>query len=734
MNLEKTLDVKVKKIIFQSDTGYTIAKAEIADEFEQQTIKGVMQINPGENYQLTGTFQDDDKYGEFFLVKTYKRPKLAKEDEIIKYLSSGNFEGIGKRTALKIYHQFGNQAIEIIKTEPKRLEEINISDKMREELITKLQTIDLLGDLYLLLTPFGYNDYLVKEIYSFFKQRDINNEINYLKYQPYKLMENIIGFNFDRADELFLAFNNSKDDKERIFYAIKTVIEEYCYQSGDTKISFDELKKSVQKRLNHEIINYHQVLENAVINKKLIAIKEDITTKQFYQAEQAIAKNINLRNQAIINKMNQLQITSEITKLETVDQINYSEQQLKAITNALMNNFSIITGGPGTGKTTILKAIVNIYSDLKYQNQNVDLATKVVLCAPTGRAAQRLKQATNFQAKTIHSLLGWDPYTQKFERAVDNPLSYDLIIVDEFSMVDIFLASALLKAIPPEALIIIVGDQYQLESVNPGNVLGDLIASQKISTVALKQVFRQGEGSTIAKLAKEINLNHEHLTLINTSDMSIINKKYSLIEHVKRVQQKSIDAGYQMMDIQVLYPRYKGKNGIDKLNQQLKPKINNPKQVFIYNEQVYQVGDKVMQLKNNYDKEIYNGDIGKITKIFNVNAKKKELALEVNFRGINVEMSFNNLEDLIHAYAISVHKSQGSEFKVVILPVDENVQMMLTKKLLYTAITRSKDKLIIIGEIDCFINGIKKLDYVRKTNLEALINLEKFHPNPLDFL
>lgn len=319
-------------------------------------------------------------------------------------------------------------------------------------------------------------------------------------------------------------------------------------------------------------------------------------------------------------------------------------------------------------------------------------------------------------SKTIHSLLGWDPHSGTFKRGLENPLPHELIIIDEFSMVDIFLCHSLLKAIRPNTIIIIVGDEAQLESVNPGNVLGDLMSFQDVPRVQLDQIFRQGDGSTIAMLARQIDKN-EHIELVSTTDMGVIPKLGDIVNDVKSIQQKSYKAGYSEHDVQVLYPKYKGVNGIDRLNQVLKPSLDVDASVLSHGESEYQVGDKIMQLKNNYDKDIYNGDIGFITKIFNIEARGKELAMEVEIRGMLIQLAKSDLDNITHAYAISIHKAQGSEFKVVIVPVTRESKNMLTKKLLYTAISRSKDKLIIVGDINCFLEGVCATDQIRNTCL-----------------
>jgi exodeoxyribonuclease V alpha subunit len=725
----------VNKIVYTGEGGYTIALIQPEKEFFDVSIKGVMNLHVGQIYNFEGYYKEDERFGDFFQVQRYDKPKLTDKDEIINYLTSKAFEGIGMRTALKVYNAFGSDSLDIIKNEPEKLRELKIPESYVQELHSKLSTTDVLNDLYKVLASLGFSEFIIQEIYRYFKINEIENPIANLKNNPFDYIDKINGYTFGRADSIFLANNGNENDTSRISAAISSSITAFCNKTGDTCVLKEHVKNLCEQLIGFSITNFNEYYEQAIKDKLIYECDDYVQTKEYYFTEIGIAKNVLMRMDAIIQKFDEHTIEPVINILENSFKINYSAIQKSAIKNALLNNISIITGGPGTGKTTIIKAIVNIYEELKFGvGIESDLSNKIMLCAPTGRAAQRMKEATGFSSKTIHSLLGWDPHSGTFKRGLENPLPHELIIIDEFSMVDIFLCHSLLKAIRPSTIIIIVGDEAQLESVNPGNVLGDLMSFQNVPRVQLDQIFRQGDGSTIAMLARQIDKN-EHIELVSTTDMGVIPKLGDIVMDVKSIQQKSYKAGYSENEVQVLYPKYKGVNGIDRLNQVLKPSLDSDANILIHGENEYQVGDKIMQLKNNYDKDIYNGDIGFVTKIFNSDARGKELAMEVEIRGLLIQLAKSDLDNITHAYAISIHKAQGSEFKVVIVPVTRESKNMLTKKLLYTAISRSKDKLIIVGDINCFLEGVCASDQVRNTCLVTYLEEnQKREKSIVDFL
>ncbi len=709
----------LKKEIFSGDNGYLIASVEDIDTNEEVIIVGYINLFKNQVYSFEGDVVEHDKYGEQIVINKYTLEVPKDGEEIINFLSSKSFENIGKRTAKKIVDFYGEESIEVLKNKPEDvLIKTNVKEHLVEELHNKLNSLDGMEILYKLLNPLGFSEFYINEIYQFIQTNNILSVENLIKHNTYRLID-IETINFEKADKIFLYYNEDEKDGYRILNAILDEIDQMCFKTGDTYVLYEELTLSLKKKLKFEVNNLKDLLLELQKENKVHLDGETISLESYYIAEKSIANNVFNRLEYLSLGLSKSLINTKISSIEKqYKKINYSDLQKKAIINSLSNNISIITGGPGTGKTTIIDAVVKIFENVKYGNEAIkDISSKIMLCAPTGRAAQRMKETTNMEAKTIHSLLEWDPYKNKFNRDASEPLIQDLIIIDEFSMVDIFLASSIFKAIKPNAIVILVGDSAQLESVNPGNVLQDLIESDKIPTIHLDKIFRQGDGSTIAKFAKSIDKGID-IDFVNTNDMSLINRNTDLGNIINQIVNKSYDSGYDEMDVQVLYPKYSGRNGIDNINKLLLPN-KDQKSIEAYGVDFY-LGDKVMQLKNNYDKNIYNGDIGKILHIYNAK-KPNDLALEVKFKEKKVNLTKKDLLEIKHAYAISIHKSQGSEFKVIILPISKESKNMLNKKLIYTAITRAKDKLVVIGDMDCFKESILIEQKRRKTYLNNII-------------
>lgn len=719
MDLQK-FNVTINKIMFSAkDSTYKILNFDVDSEYIDLTAKGNMDVEVGKKYVFSGKFMDDPKYGEFFNVTMCENPKLEDGEEIIEYLTSTKFVGVGRRSAKKIYDLFKDDTIKIIETEPNRLIEAKVSQSIVDEIVLKHEEYNLQAKLYEVLTKFNVSEYVVNNLYEFIKNSKLSNSINILKSNPYFYIKDVFGFTFNLADQIYLNYSNEFNSFLRVSNCILDIIQYSCYNTGDTKVDLSIIYDKLSFKIDITNEQYTDFLMQMIELEEIVVESDFVSRFDFYTEEFQIAENLKNRTQGIIDDFSSMRLQTEIAKQEALNEITYSDVQKLAIEKSLSTQVSIITGGPGTGKTTIIKAISEIYKKLYYNDKSIiDLSTKILLCAPTGRAAQRMKQATGFFSKTIHSALHWDPHSQKFSKNEEDKLLHDLIIIDEFSMVDIFLCNALFKAIKQDSHIIIVGDPAQLESVLPGSVLRDLLNSKMVNSISLDYVYRQGEGSSIAKLANQMN-NNEKLQMINTGDMSVISRDGVLVDLVKSIVDKSYNAGYSQEDVQVLYPKYKGLNGIENLNLCLQPKTKNKS--IKYNNIIFQIGDKVMQLKNNHELEIYNGDIGFVTKVFENDKIANQVAIEVDFGRLKIKLTYGELEHLTHAYAISIHKSQGSEFKVVIMPITSESKRMLTKKLIYTAITRAKDKLIIIGDLDYLQNGLVNDERERLTNLREII-------------
>lgn len=711
---------QLNRKIFEGDGGYLIASVVEKETEDERIVVGYANLMVNQTYEFDTTKTEHDKYGEQYQINHYEMLLPKDGEEIIDFLSSSAFPSIGKRTAKKIVDAFGKDTIETIKNDSEKLVEIGIKKSIIEILTSNLAISGGMEDLFKLLSPLGFSEYYINQIYKYTQINDIVLINNFIKENPYKLVEEIDGLTFEKVDLIFSHHKGDMKSDYRIGSGILHAVREYCFQSGDTYINQKILKENSIRILKIEIPNFEKHLENLKDDSKIVIKDDKILLTEFYETEKAIARNVVNRMNFIDLGLDEKEIIPKLNSVESMNKLNYSEVQKKAIINSLTNNISIITGGPGTGKTTIINAVVKVFQKIKYKDAVIkNMSEKIILCAPTGRAAQRMKETTGYTAKTIHSLLEWDPFKNTFNRNMDNPLPNELVIIDEFSMVDIFLAKSIFQAIRPNAIIVIVGDSAQLESVNPGNVLHDLITYKPIPIIHLDVIFRQGDGSSIAELAQKIEGNKK-IEIVNTKDMSIIQRQNGLKNLVKDIIDKSYKAGYNEMDVQVLYPKYSGENGIDTLNKALLPKTNN--KFIMHGEVKFSVGDKVMQLKNNYDKDIYNGDIGTVTEVYN-NEKKQTngLCIEIKFKEKTANLTRKDLMELTHAYAISIHKSQGSEFKLIVLPISKEAEKMLNKKLLYTAITRAKDKLVIIGDMECFYQNLYKNGQERKTFLHEIL-------------
>lgn len=733
-NLE-TIKAKIVKVIFAAkDSNYKVCYYEQEGEPFDLKCSGNMNVTLDQVYMLTGTYKDDPKYGPAFHVVKAQLPVMDNKDDIIDYLSSDKFERIGRRTARRLYDYFREEILDIIEKSPSLIVEAGFSQEICDALTGGHKNENVQGIVYDYLKSFEVYDFVINNVYDYIESKQIGNFQEILETNPYYFVYHVNGFSFTMADKIFLnQSDNGFLNLNRVKCALCEALKNEAFQTGNTVLDYSNMMRILQMR--YKIPNVEKVVLDELLEAGLIYIDgEKITHNDFFKAEFNIAKNLNYRINHIYRQFEVDILQSKIADLEKANNFNYDEIQKNAIVSSLNANVSIIAGGPGTGKTTIIKAVATIYRDLVYSHvEKNEISKKILLCAPTGRASQRMKQATGFSSKTIHSALGWDAHSKKFARDIDNQLEHDLVIIDEFSMVDSVLAETLFRSIKSGSKIIIVGDPAQLESVNPGSVLRDLIDSKKITSTFLKYVFRQGEGSTIIKLANQINYESK-LELINTGDMSVIKRSGDLTPLVKKIVEKSYSAGFDELDVQVLYPKYKGINGIDNLNIVLKPEVGS--EFCNIGSFVFALGDKVMQMKNNVELDIYNGDIGVISKVFAEDPVKNQVAVEVDFGRIKVQLSAEDCKELVHAYAISIHKSQGSEFKVIILPIAPEANNMLSKKLIYTAITRAKEKLIIIGDMGSFELGTHHNNVERLTLLGELLEmyLQKEEKSPFDFL
>ena len=703
------LEGQVIDIIYQNElNSYTIAVFDTEDE--EITIVGYLPfVNLGDTLKVSGRFVTHQEYGEQFKVETFEKtePKTLEALEI--YLSSGSIKGIGPATAKKIIKAFGDDTINIFRTNPSALSSISgITYDKAMQMGESFNENWELWNIVSFLEQFGISASNAKKIY-----KDLGTDaINKIKKNPYILVDKVRGIDFKQIDKMAMDIGIDIQDDSRVKSGIKYSLNLISYNGHCCTIK-ENLIKYVKELLGvprevieDEIINL-KVTEEIVVEK--VDKEEWVYLTPFYKAEDNIATRLMI----IDTSKNTKKIThfdTELKNIEKEENIELSEKQREALKAINDNNACIITGGPGTGKTTIIKSIIDLYKKK---------GKKVVLCAPTGRAAKRMTEMTGEEAMTLHRLLEIGK-TGDESQNIDVDINVqmidgDVVIVDEMSMVDLFLMNYLVKAIYQGTKLVLVGDVDQLPSVGPGSVLKDIINSEKITTIRLDKIFRQAAKSKIVQNAHRVNsgkafIKKDEIEDLN-NDFFYINESNTdkVIENVLTLCKDRLKGygNYEFFkNIQVITPTKKGNLGTKELNIELQ-KMLNPKKIGkaekAYGQTIYRVGDKVMQVKNNYDitwnreKEngtgVFNGELGRITDI-----DSSDGAIKVKFDDEKEAWyEYADLEQLEHAYAITVHKSQGSEFDVVVMPIAQSSPMLLTRNLLYTAITRAKKLLIIIS-------------------------------------
>lgn len=729
LEIEEYVKGELLYTIFHNDVEhFSIAKVKILAtnlRFEEKEIvvKGYFsQLQEGTVYQFVGQLEKHPKFGTQFHVNSYKTFIPDTKDGLIAYLSSDMFYGIGKKTAKKVVEHLGEGAVSKILNTPDVLSSVPGIKKEAAETIAKtLQENQGFEHVVVYLSKYNIGLKMAQKVYEKYKDQ----VIDILEEDPYRLVFDVEGFGFQTADEIARQNGISLTSPNRIgagciyilqrsvqdghvFLPLSQCIEEVCLLLGNSgQPILDEQIKAILEDLNTE--------------KKLILFQGNVYLPTLYYAEDGLASNIKrLISSPIEENTTLADLMKIIGDIEEEETISYGREQFSAIEQALKSKLMILTGGPGTGKTTVIKGIIKAYSAI--HKLSIDPITyeqksdfPFVLTAPTGRAAKRLNESTGLPAVTIHRLLGWNG-SDGFDKDEHEQLGGKYLIIDEFSMVDIWLANQLFKAIPSDMQVLIVGDEDQLPSVGPGQVLTDLLENHVIPKVSLHEVYRQKEGSKIIQLAHAIKNDSITTELLeNDRDFSFIScREHQVVDVITKVFQKAIDKGLDVRDIQVLAPMYKSQAGITLINKALQELINpreKGKREVKSNDIVFRIGDKVIQLVNQPEDQVFNGDIGEVVAIFRENENTEEVEqLVVSFDDREVVYERKDYVNLMHAYCISIHKSQGSEFPIVILPVVSTYNRMLRKNLLYTAITRGKQSLIICGERPSFLHGIKTLD------------------------
>ncbi len=675
----------VEHITYQNpENGWSVMRVKVKDYKELVTLTGsLLDVPVGSVLLCDGDWRVDSRYGQQFVVQSWTEVMPATIYGIEKYLGSGLVKGIGPVFAKSIVSKFGTDTLNVIDNEPDRLLEVPKLGKKRVERIKESwEKQKDIKEVMVFLQGYGVSTAFAAKIYRKYEKESIKK----VKDNPYQLADDIWGIGFKTADGIASKMGYEKNDPRRcrsgILYTLNQLAED-----GHVYAEQDQLVETATKLLEAEEVSVREVLASMIETKDVIVDNEVVYLPPFYYAEDGSAKRLDTLLKAIYSIDYSVAAEPEIEYGAKPSGIVYDDVQQAAIQKAMDSKVMVLTGGPGTGKTTTTQGIIEAFKARK---------KTILLAAPTGRAAKRMTEATGMEAKTIHRLLEYSPM-EGYKRNEENPLEGDVLIVDECSMIDIMLFYNLMKAIPEKMRLILVGDIDQLPSVGAGNVLRDIIDSNMIPVVRLTRIFRQAQTSRIVMNAHAINAgNFPNIQNGHESDFFFI-KQENPDEIVKLIiglvrDRLSKKYGYPPKEIQVLTPMQRGTVGAANLNIELQNALNPSGPSLARGGYTYRQGDKVMQIRNNYDKSVFNGDIGYITAV-----DTNERTLNVTFDSRLVEYDVSELDELVLAYAVTIHKSQGSEFPVVVMPVTMKHFVMLQRNLIYTGITRAKKICVLVG-------------------------------------
>ncbi len=730
---------------------FSIAKVKIQETNTTYQEKEIIvsgyfpKLSLEESYRFTGLVKNHPRYGVQFQVETFTKEVPETEQGIVHYLSSDMFNGIGRKTAETIVKKLGKDAIKKILEDPEALDAVpRLSDEKKDTIRSTLQMNLGLERVMIQLNDWGFGPQIGMRVYQTYREETID----ILTKNPFILIEEIEGIGFHRADELGAKLGITGSHPDRIKASILHLLNQASLSEGHVYIDAKTLIPLVKEMLE---ASQREEISVEAISKAMIEMNEEgkvageetrLYLPSLYYSEVGIATKLEtmLASQTNRDRFPASEVRKALGEAEERLGVSYAETQVDAIDASINSSVMILTGGPGTGKTTVVRGLVEVYAELHGLSLDPkDYAKKkepfpIILAAPTGRAAKRLSESTELPAMTIHRLLGFNG--QEKDEETEKEIEGRLIIIDEMSMVDTWLAHQLLKAVPEDAQIIFVGDQDQLPPVGPGQVLRDLLESKRIPTVELTDIYRQSSGSSIIELAHQMKNGQLPADITaKTADRSFIKAGPDQISSVvEKVVKSALAKGHSIKDIQVLAPMYKGPAGIDALNRMIQEMVNpntdGKRKELVFGDITYRIGDKILQLVNQPESNVFNGDMGEVVAIMKAKETvEKQDMLVASFDGIEVTYQRSDLNQLTLAYCCSIHKSQGSEFPTVIMPVVRGYMKMLRRNLLYTGITRSKDFLILCGDPQVFRYGVERTDDTqRMTTLKSRLQRSEAQP------
>ena len=737
--MESYIKGNYRRSIFKSDKGYVIGLFKVRETNDQAleeyvnhtiTFTGYFhELNEDDTYILYGEAVNHPRYGFQFQADKYERIKPTGKEAVIEFLSSDLFPGIGESLAKNITQTLGDNALDKILEDESVL---YLVPKLTENKIKKIvNTLKKYEESHQIISRLIDLGFTMREALIIYNEYGSNTSLIIDK-NIYQISYNLSDISFLKVDKAANLLEIKANDDRRVKAATLYVMKKLIYQNGDSYLDKDVIINNVNNFLKISYDNYDTVFKDLEEADYIVIDGEDYYLEEIWKAENNIADRLyEMARKEVKNYKN---LDNLLTELEKVNSMNYNEEQKKAIKKAINDNILIITGGPGTGKTTIIKAITELYKHIHKLNYD-DFTSRLALLAPTGRASKRMSESTFLPASTIHRFLKWNKDDGQFMINEDNKSGAELVIVDEVSMIDINLFDSLLKGLRRNVKLILVGDYDQLPSVGPGSLLKDLICSDMIDVVHLKHLYRQSEDSYITSLAYEIKDGDLSDNFLNTyNDYTFLRCSANYIKNnLIRLCEKVIERGYDYKRLQILAPMYKGENGIDTLNKELQDVFNpktNEKREIKFGNIIFRENDKILQLVNMPEENVFNGDIGviKYIKYGNTSNSKKD-EIYVDFDGNLVKYTPKDFVKIKHGFIISIHKSQGSEFEMVIMPMAYSYRRMLYKKLVYTGVTRAKKKLIIIGEPEAFRASVQNNhEYVRNSKLVDKIKY-KFENN-----